>query len=31
MEKRYVMQFVVGAAASVVAYLIIEKLKERKQ
>lgn len=31
MDKRYVMQFLVGAAASVAAYLIIEKLKERNQ
>ena len=31
MQKKYFIQFAVGAAASVAAYLIIEKLKERKQ
>ncbi len=31
MQKKYFVQFAVGAAASVAAYLIIEHLKERKR
>lgn len=31
MQKKYLMQFAVGAAASVTAYLIIEHLKERNR
>lgn len=31
MQKKYLYQFLAGAAASVAAYLIIEKLKERNR
>lgn len=31
MQKKYVYQFLAGAAASVAAYFIIEHLKERKR